>query len=117
MICARARLAYSLENASWPGSTLQVRIQLGPSNIVLRDGSVSWDKVAENAFAVWNEQMARLKVGWTVAPPNTPASSRDGVTEIQFGSTVYGDSFGSNISGGHVGFIQRRADARVRCDL
>jgi hypothetical protein len=80
VIFARAGFACSVQNASWPG----------------RDGSISWNDVAESAFAVWNEQMARLKVGWTVAAPFSPTQSRDGLTEIRFGSTVYGDSFGSN---------------------
>ena len=94
---------------------MQVRIQLGPSDSVLEDGSVSWDAVAENAFAIWNEQMARLKVGWTVAPPNTPTSSRNGVTEIQFSSTVYGDSFGSNVLG--VTLVSSSGSQMIECDV
>ena len=115
IISARGGFAYSLENSSWPGSTLQVRIQLGPSNIVLRDGSVSWNDVAQNAFAVWNEQMARLKVGWTVAPPGTPTNAGDGVTEIQFGSTVYGDSFGSNVLA--VTLVSHSGGQMLECDV
>ena len=114
-ICARTGLAYSLEDASWPGSTLQVRIQLGPSNIILRDGSVSWNDVAQNAFSVWNEQMARLKVGWSVAPPNTPAQAGDGVTQVQFGSTVYGDSFGSNVLA--VTLVTHTSAQMLECDV
>ena len=79
------------------------------------DGSVSWDSVAENAFAVWNEQMARLKVGWTVAPPNSPTSSRDGVTEIQFRSTVYGDSFGSGVLA--VTLVSNSGSQMTECDV
>jgi matrixin len=115
VIGACGALAYSLEGSSWPGSTLQVQIQLGPSGIVLKDGSVSWNSVAENAFAVWNEQMARLKVGWTLAPPNTPASSRDGVTQVQFGSTVYGDSFGSNVLA--VTLVSHSGGQMIECDV
>ena len=108
-------MGYSLENSSWPGSTLPVRIQLGPSNIVLRDGSVSWNDVAENAFSVWNEQMARLKVGWTVTPPSTPTSGGNGVTEIQFGSTVYGDSFGSNVLA--ITLVSHSGGQMLECDV
>jgi hypothetical protein len=113
--CARAGFAYSIENASWPGSTLPVRIQLGPSNIILRDGSVSWNDVAENAFAVWNEQMARLNVEWTIAAPSTPSQARDGLTEIQFGSTVYGDSFGSNVLA--ITLVSHSGAQMVECDV
>ena len=115
VICARTGFAYSLEGSSWPGSSLQVRIQLGASSIVLKDGSVSWDSVAQNAFAVWNEQMARLKVSWTVTPPNSPASSNDGVTQVQFGSTVYGDSFGSNVLA--VTLVSHSGGQMIECDV
>jgi hypothetical protein len=114
-LCAHAGLGYSLEGSSWPGSTLQVRIQLGPSNIILRDGSASWNDVAKNAFAVWNEQMARLKVGWTIAPPNTPAQASDNVTEVQFGSTVYGDAFGRNVLA--VTLVSNTGGQMLECDV
>ena len=94
---------------------MQVRIQLGPSNIVLRDGSVSWNDVAANAFAVWNEQMSRLKVGWTFAPTSTPTSAGNDVTEIQFGSTVYGDSFGSNVLA--ITLISYSGGRMLECDV
>jgi hypothetical protein len=73
-----------------------VRIQLGPSNIVLQDGSVSWNAAAANAFGLWNEQMARLKVRWTFAAPSTPPGDGDGINEVFFSSNIYGDSFDSN---------------------
>lgn len=115
LISSRAGLGYSLEGSSWPGSNLQVRIQLGSSNIILRDGSVSWNAVAQNALAVWNEQMARLKIGSTVAPPGTPAQAGNGVTEIQFGSTVYGDSFGANVLA--VTLVSNAGAQMVECDV
>lgn len=89
-------LAYTLEGSSWPGSTVAVRIQVGPSNIVLKDGSVSWNADAANAFALWNEQMARLKVSWTFAAPGAPTQNGDGINEVFFSSNIYGDSFDSN---------------------
>ncbi len=115
VIGAPAGFAYSLEGSSWPESTLQVQIQLGPSNIVLKDGSVSWDSVAENAFALWNEQMAGLKVSWTVAPPNTPASSHDRITQVQFGSSVYGESFGSSVLA--VTLVTHSGGQMLECDV
>ena len=95
--CGSGRaFAYTLEGSSWPGSSVNVRIQLGPSNLTLKDGSVSWNAVAANAFGLWNEQMARLKVSWTFAAPGTPAAAADGITEVQFASTIYGDAFDLN---------------------
>jgi hypothetical protein len=52
--------------------------------------------VAENAFAIWNDQMNRLQVAWTVAPPGTPAQEHDGITSIEFSNTIYGDHFGNS---------------------
>jgi matrixin len=89
-------LGYVLEHVSWPGPTVSVRIQLGAPNVVLKDGSTSWNSVAANAFALWNEQMARLKVNWTIAAPGTPTRDGDNINEVQFASSVYGDAFGAN---------------------
>ncbi len=59
--------------------------------------------------------MAGLKVGWTVAAPNTPTSSGDHVTEIQFGSTIYGDSFGSNVLA--VTLVSNSGAQMLECDV
>ena len=95
-ISARIASAYALEGPSWPGPTVPVRVQMGPSNLILKDGSTSWNAVAENAFAIWNEQIARVQVNWSEAAPGTPAQEGDQFTTIQFGSTIYGESFDSS---------------------
>ncbi len=75
--------AYTLEDASWPGPTVSVRIQMGPSDQVLIDGSTSWNAVVENAFALWHEQMANLKINWSEAAPGTAARENNGITGVE----------------------------------
>ncbi len=53
---------YSLLGWSWLEPTIPVRVQLGASDVVLADGSISYDAVIENALALWNEQMNGLPV-------------------------------------------------------
>lgn len=88
--------AYSLEGYSWLTPTIPVRVQLGPSNITLADGSTTWDAVVENALALWNEQIAGTQFTYTEAPPGTAASQGDGINSMQFASTIYGDKFGAS---------------------
>lgn len=88
--------AYSLLGFSWAVPTIPMRVQLGPSDITLADGSADWNAVVENALALWNEQIAASQFTWTVAAPGTAASQGDGVNSMQFASTIYGDDFGAS---------------------
>lgn len=106
---------YTLEDSSWPGPAVAVRIQLGPSDTVLKDGSVSWNAVVENAFALWNEQMAHFRVTWTEAVPGTPAREGDNVTTIQFAAKVYGDSFGDDTLA--VTLVDNSGSQTLECDV
>jgi len=89
--------AYVLEDSYWQIPLVPMRVQMGPADFPLADGSTDWNSVVENALALWNEQMDRMQFGWTVAGTGTPASEGDGVNSIQFSSTVYGDKFGPSV--------------------
>ncbi len=89
--------AYSLLGWSWQTSTIPIRVQLGPSIVVLADGSTSWNASYENGLALWNEQMGRSQFTWTEAPPGTAAASNDGINSAQFSDKVYGDNFGTGV--------------------
>ena len=89
--------AYVLEDSYWQIPLVPMRVQMGPADFPLADGSTDWNSVVENALALWNEQMDRMQFGWTVAGAGTPASEGDGVNSIQFSSTVYGDKFGPSV--------------------
>jgi hypothetical protein len=88
--------AYSLLGYSWAAPTIPMRVQLGPSDITLADGSADWNAVIENALALWNEQLGGTQFTWTVAAPGTAASEGDGVNSMQFAKTIYGDDFGDS---------------------
>lgn len=94
---------------------MNVRVQMGASKTVLTDGSVSWNAVVENAFALWNQQMATFKVTWTEAAPGTPASEGDGITSIQFGSTIYGEKFDSTTLA--VTLVDNQGNTMTECDV
>ena len=89
--------AYVLEDSYWQIPLVPMRVQMGPADFPLADGSTDWNSVVENALALWNEQMDRMQFSWTVAGTGTPASQGDGVNSIQFSSTVYGDKFGPSV--------------------
>ena len=61
-----------------------MRVQMGPSDIPLADGSADWNSVVENALALWNEQMDRHAIHLDRGGAGTPASEGDGVNSIQF---------------------------------
>jgi len=89
--------AYALEGYWWHTPTLAMRIQMGPADLVLADGSVDFNSVLVNAMQLWNEQIAATQFTWTVAASGTAASGGDGVNSVQFSSTVYGDKFGAGV--------------------
>jgi hypothetical protein len=89
--------AYSLLGSSWPGPTIPMRVQLGPSGIPLADGSASYDASIENALALWNEQLGGIQFTWTVAAPSAPVAFGDRINSMQLSSKVYGDKFGSGV--------------------
>lgn len=89
--------AYSLLGSSWLSPTIPMRVQLGASESVLADGSTSYSAAAENALALWNEQMANTQFTWTEADPGAPVAFGDRVNSMQFDSKVYGDKFGSSV--------------------
>src|SRR5690242_16444558 len=57
---------FALEGYWWHTSTIPMRVQLGSSNVVLADGSVDFNSVAENAMKLWNEQLGGVQFTWTV---------------------------------------------------
>jgi hypothetical protein len=52
-----------------------MRIQMGPADLVLADGSVDFNSVVENAMQLWNEQIAGTQFTWTVAASCKPATT------------------------------------------
>ncbi len=113
-LCGSAR-AYVLEDSHWQIPVVPIRVQMGPANIVLADGSLDFNSSVENAMALWNQQMEGMQFSWTEAAPGTPASEGDGVSSMQFSSTVYGDDFGKGVLA--VTLIDSMASANTETDI
>lgn len=105
---------FALEDSFWQTPVVPIRIQMGPANIPIADGSTDFDSVVANALALWNEQMDRTQFSWTIAPPNTPAGM-DGVNSMQFSDTVYGDDFGNTTLA--VTLIDRNGNSTTETDV
>ena len=84
---------------------------------VLFDGSASWDATAENAFAVWNEQMGNAQVTFTEVPPGSEAHDGNGgdITSMQISLTIYGSSFGSGVLA--VTLVNFSGSQMTECDV
>jgi hypothetical protein len=107
--------AYVLEDSHWLTPEVPMRVQMGPADIVLADGSIDFNSSVENAMALWNEQMAGMQFSWTEAAPGTPAMEGDGINSMQFSSTVYGDDFGKGVLA--VTLIDAMGSANTETDI
>ena len=107
--------SYSLENHSWPGgSTITVQMELRPLLKTLQDGSTSWNAATAPALDAWNQQMQRVQFV-TVMDSTLPISSGDGVNSVSFSSTVFGDSFGSNVLA--VTYYRTQGSSMIEADV
>lgn len=93
---------------------------MGATSVVLKDGSLSWNAVVENALALWNEQMRNAQFTWRDAAPdpNAPyggAREGNGITEISFQSTAYGDSFGNRTLA--ITLVHQSGGRMTECDI
>jgi len=64
----------------------------------LTDGSTSWNSVAQAALAQWNSNLAILQYTWvnnSSAPVNANSTNTNGYNNVTWGTTVYGESWGS----------------------
>ncbi len=86
-----------MEGYYWQAATIPMRIQMGPSDDVLADGSVDFNSVVQNALFLWNQQLGGTQFTSTIVSAGTSASMGDGVNSIQLASTVYGDHFGPGV--------------------
>ncbi|MGI8820541.1 MAG: matrixin family metalloprotease [Chthoniobacterales bacterium] len=86
--------AYSLEGESWtPDRTVVMQLSLGGTRL-LSDGSTSFAQVAQDALAMWTQQMAHLRFVGVMNSPITPADYDD-ANSVFFSDRVFGTSFGT----------------------
>src|SRR6187402_1723403 len=53
--------AYVLSGPKWTTSTITMQLQLGSGSGVLLDGFTSWGTSAEDALAIWNNNIAATR--------------------------------------------------------
>jgi hypothetical protein len=80
----------------WRDSTIQMDLQLGERlTTPLKDGSTSFNSVTTNALALWNQSLTIVK--FTSRPNSRDSRDGDGVNQVFFDSTIYGQSFPEDV--------------------
>jgi len=90
-------------DGGWPSGTVPMRLMLDSSTAKpaipsggLIDGGTSWNVAVAPALTAWNEQMSRTQFT-TVAGSEGAGARNNGVNEVFFSSTAYGEAFGTNV--------------------
>ncbi len=108
--------SYVLDNQLWQGPTVTMQLQLDPTPLgrTLIDGSTSWGQVAEAALNDWNATMLRMQFG--VVRNSTALLGRpNGLNNVFFSNTVYGDAWGSGVVG--VAITYTNSTRRLESDV
>jgi hypothetical protein len=91
-------LAFNLSGQRWPNGQVVMQLQLGPTNGPLLDGATSWGAVAEDALSIWNSNLTNVR--FSVVRDSTAAIARgNGLNNVFWSSTVYGDAWDSRTIG------------------
>jgi hypothetical protein len=72
-----------------------VQLELGSAGRTLSDGNTSWNSAVSPALDLWNQVMGSIQLG-RVMDSTAPIVSGDGLNSMSFGSTFFGQTFGSN---------------------
>ena len=90
--------AYSLASQRWTSSPIALQLQLDttPPGRTLLDGSTAWWQVAEAALSEWNAAIADVQFS-SIRNSTAALGAPNGFNNVFFGSTVYGDSWGSGV--------------------
>ncbi len=82
---------------TWDPGTVTVRLQLGSpaAGAFLADGSASYDASVQVAMQTWNSQINSVQFAPQVGTTGGPVD-HDGINQIGFDSTIYGDAFDDN---------------------
>lgn len=83
---------FSLLAHKWPNGTVTMHLQLGGGAGTLIDGSPSWNQVATNALATWNNHIDLVKFS-AVQNSTVERAENDGLNSVFFDSSVFGERF------------------------
>jgi hypothetical protein len=88
--------AFKLDGDKWTlNRSVMMHLSLGGPQ-PLQDGFNSFNESAADALAIWNQHLVHLKFRWILGSI-LPQSDTDADNSVFFASTVYGESFGSNV--------------------
>jgi len=95
LIAGAGASGYVLLGVRWATTPVVMHLELGSTNPLI-DGSTSWDTVAATALGVWNYYLRDLQFS-PVIDSKSPGN-HDGVNNVFFSSTIYGQSFGDAVA-------------------
>lgn len=116
---ASAARAYVMDARRWESGTITMHLNLdtAPLPRKLADGSTSWNQVAQQALDEWNAVIARTRFV-AVAGSKMPMGKQNGVNNVFFSPTVYGEAWGSGVVGLTLTVVQGGANGhRVESDV
>jgi hypothetical protein len=79
----------------WPSGAVVMHLQLGAAGQPLLDGAADWGESAEAALALWNPHLASSQFQ-IVRRSTAPIGERNGVNNVFFDDTMYGERFGGS---------------------
>lgn len=97
----------------WPAGPVPIRIMLGASQ-TLSDGS-TFNSSAQAAADLWNTRLGSVQLQATTGS-GTP-SSNNGINELFFSNTVYGQAFDANVLAVTTGYSNPNANERTEADI
>ena len=84
------------DGTQWPAGNIVMNLRLGSAGTgTLIDGNTSWDTVAQNALATWNDSIGSVKFAYNANAGSI--GNGDGINTMYWSSTVFGRSFGSSV--------------------
>lgn len=105
--------AYVMDSRRWNSGpiTMHISLDAAPLSKPLADGSTSWGQVARQALDEWNAVISRSQFV-AVMDSTAPVGRQNGVNNVFFSPTVYGEAWGSGVVGMTITVTQGAGGAR-----
>ncbi len=105
--------AYVMDSRRWDSGaiTMHLNLDTAPLPRALADGSTSWGQVAQQALSEWNAVISRAQFV-AVQNSSAPVGRQNGVNNVFFSPTVYGEAWGSGVVGLTITIMQGSGNAR-----
>jgi matrixin len=107
--------AYVFLNDRWADGSIVMQLQLGSSGSLI-DGRSSWNASAEDALAVWNTYLDRVKFR-VVRDSNAPTGDNNGYNNVIFSSAIYTQSFGPSTLAVTTNWYRVSSGQRIEADV